>query len=641
MSTKTTFKRVALVAVAALGLGTAVVAPANAALIYVEGSFSRAAFVAPTSTGSINSEATAIFNLGGACSNAGASGGDTIIVQQTYYVAIVSAPSTSNLAANSVFSKPDGANDYDTTVPTGYTQVNGTAFTIGSQDFGTGQDYAARVMGECTNNSTAMSVFAKIRFTPDKAGTYVIAAIPADNSASRATATWTVTVAAKAAASSTSTTSVASPANAGGGDDTDGVYGPMAANTTNIASIAVTASNGATTGALSNSDALAKSATISGPGLMSWDGGTTKGRAVSSLKGTLAQTLLVYGDGTAGKATITITDGGFTKTETIVFYGSVATVTMKANETVLPLAGNPNANNGDITNTVGAAKITVTDANGSPVPGQNVYLVSSDRAVYDLNYTLAGATDATGSITVDMNGGLTAGSFTVTATTNASSTATTGKTASAVSFRVSDGKPTLVKLTINGSSAAELAKTSRWTSIVTLSNAAGVLPKGCYNVATNSTTTPNAEGTFNAIFPGVAGGQFGMWWSEQVCVEKDGSYRSADNSYYLAESSGPAVRVTGGKTGITFDIATLTVSGDAAVSAAQDAAAEATDAANAATDAANAAAEAADAATAAAQDAADAVAALSVQVSEMVDALKKQITALTNLVIKIQKKVKA
>jgi methyl-accepting chemotaxis protein len=72
-----------------------------------------------------------------------------------------------------------------------------------------------------------------------------------------------------------------------------------------------------------------------------------------------------------------------------------------------------------------------------------------------------------------------------------------------------------------------------------------------------------------------------------------------------------------------------------------DAAAEATDAANAATDAANAAAEAADAATAAAQDASDAVAALSTQVAEMIGALKKQITALTNLVIKIQKKVKA
>jgi hypothetical protein len=75
--------------------------------------------------------------------------------------------------------------------------------------------------------------------------------------------------------------------------------------------------------------------------------------------------------------------------------------------------------------------------------------------------------------------------------------------------------------------------------------------------------------------------------------------------------------------------------------AAADAAAEATDAANAATDAANAAAEAADAATAAAQDAADAVAALSTQVATYISNLRKQITALTNLVIKIQKKVNA
>jgi len=75
--------------------------------------------------------------------------------------------------------------------------------------------------------------------------------------------------------------------------------------------------------------------------------------------------------------------------------------------------------------------------------------------------------------------------------------------------------------------------------------------------------------------------------------------------------------------------------------AAADAAAEATDAANAATDAANAAAEAADAATAAAQDAADAVAALSAQVASLISGLKSQLTALTNLVIKIQKKVKA
>jgi flagellin-like hook-associated protein FlgL len=64
--------------------------------------------------------------------------------------------------------------------------------------------------------------------------------------------------------------------------------------------------------------------------------------------------------------------------------------------------------------------------------------------------------------------------------------------------------------------------------------------------------------------------------------------------------------------------------------------------ADAAAGVAQAAADAAaEATTAAAQDAADAVAALSTSVAAMINALKKQITSLTNLVVKIQKKVRA
>jgi trimeric autotransporter adhesin len=121
---------------------------------------------------------------------------------------------------------------------------------------------------------------------------------------------------------------------------------------------------------------------------------------------------------------------------------------------------------------------------------------------------------------------------------------------------------------------------------------------------------------------------------------------AGNNAFDAATSAGEAADAATAAAEQAGEDATAaaTAAGEAAVAAAeaaQEAAAEATDAANAATDAANASAEAADAATAAAQDAADAVAVLSTQVSEMVSALKKQITALTNLVIKIQKKVKA
>ena len=91
-----------------------------------------------------------------------------------------------------------------------------------------------------------------------------------------------------------------------------------------------------------------------------------------------------------------------------------------------------------------------------------------------------------------------------------------------------------------------------------------------------------------------------------------------------------------GVNSVTVEVAATTGATDAV-----DAANEATDAANAATDAANAAAEAADAATAAAQDAQAAVAELATQVAALIAGIKAQITTLTNLVIKIQKKVKA
>jgi hypothetical protein len=90
----------------------------------------------------------------------------------------------------------------------------------------------------------------------------------------------------------------------------------------------------------------------------------------------------------------------------------------------------------------------------------------------------------------------------------------------------------------------------------------------------------------------------------------------------------------------TKPTATFSVS-NPSIDAATDAANEAAQAASDATDAALAAADAADAATTKAQEAVDAVATLSAQVSKLITALKAQITTLTNLVIKIQKKVKA
>jgi trimeric autotransporter adhesin len=177
--------------------------------------------------------------------------------------------------------------------------------------------------------------------------------------------------------------------------------------------------------------------------------------------------------------------------------------------------------------------------------------------------------------------------------------------------------------------------------------------------STTATGTTNALGLADFAITGgdavvrVATSAPGVVPADQTCAaagKVDCPEIAADAVSFTATTVGTA---TTGETGVgaTFapagtNSATADVVGAASalegtVAAAADAAAEATDAANAATDAANAAAEAADAATAAAQDAADAVAALSTQVTELVSALRKQITSLTNLVIKIQRKVRA
>jgi hypothetical protein len=173
----------------------------------------------------------------------------------------------------------------------------------------------------------------------------------------------------------------------------------------------------------------------------------------------------------------------------------------------------------------------------------------------------------------------------------------------------------------------------------------------------------------DSTYEGAGGSVNGIFWNTTtVPVYSSSSFQPFNSSETITTLSGVATKelylpavsgtVTGAWTlagkagaGVTTGAIDKTITGSAValsiavtnpgVDAATDAANEATDAANAATDAALAAADAADAATAAAQDASDAVAALSATVAKLVASLKAQITSLTNLVIKIQKKVRA
>jgi len=127
-------------------------------------------------------------------------------------------------------------------------------------------------------------------------------------------------------------------------------------------------------------------------------------------------------------------------------------------------------------------------------------------------------------------------------------------------------------------------------------------------------------------------------------IATDASSNAAD----AIDAANLAAEAADAATAAAQDVADAVAAVAEQVTAAQDISTEATEAANAATDAANAAAEAADNAGSVAQEAVDAaneavasVTALGTQLATFAASVKAQITTLTNLVVKIQKKVKA
>jgi hypothetical protein len=358
--------------------------------------------------------------------------------------------------------------------------------------------------------------------------------------------------------------------------------------------------------------------TVAGPGYLTYSSATTagsKGKTYTELStdgdvNYLQKSFFLVSDGTLGTSTITFTAGGVTlATRTVNFVGPLASLSVARAATFggssFPVATN-----------TGAYVVTAKDANGIVLPNTPVYAFSGTPATGTINTSVT--TGATGTASFDFVGlaagttAITFGNASTAATSTITATATaevTGSTATTVTFTTDKtdyqpGEKVTLTITAKDANGKPVADGARVLLATITSNVA------IGTVALSTTTTLlNGVATQTFFAPATTG------------------------SFTISGTKGAAaladpVSVTAA---VTNDVA----------QAAVDAAAEAIDAANAATDAANAAAEAADAATAAAQDAADAVAALSVSVAAMIDALKKQITSLTNLVIKIQKKVKA
>ncbi len=638
MSTKTTIKRVALVAVAAMGFGLLSVVPSQARTQADTLSISAAtASIVAGDTITASSPSVTLAFMADSLST------DSMTV--TAY--LMAAPATST--AIPLLYVSDTSNAKVSSSAVGYTEL-AAGESITTQ--------IAHVWAKTTAPGT-VSAKLKIGLSSDKGltgtlvtGDYkvrVVASVGAGGGTAVSTAQ-DVTITVKA---NPVTDTVATSATV--------VIGGLAAkdSITSTTDEAVTASKtlfaaadsavAVISVALKNANGSAVTAEsytayiTSGPGTLSSgsaskriagiDATTGRGRLISVKNG---DGVGVWPDGTSGVTTIQILSaaGAVLATKTMTFVGSVDKIVATAAKTVIGQRAES-----------AVVSFRAYDSAGVEIKsGLTANLVSATVATVSNSYTACGTTYSTTTYWTCSATGVAAGTVNLTVTTNASATDTTGKTSNAVSVRVGGTTTQLSDVIVAFDKATyapgELAKIT-----ITPVDAAGlVLADDTYTVFSSALTPDyqfgSASDSFSALLKAQNGGQTGVTAGTGTVAGV------ATLSVYMPISEGTvtvsyktaaAVGSTAGLLARTITAVVSSTSGSAAIEAANAAQASA----DAATDAANAAAESADAATAAAQDAAQAVADLATQVADLIASLKAQLTALTALVVKIQKKVKA
>jgi hypothetical protein len=610
MSTKTTFKRVALVAVAALSLGVLAAVPSQATV-----SANSLTLSSPTSTQLTDETSTATAAVA-TLSFLNSTLGDTVSVTAYLMSAPAGNTKTPVLQVAETSSATVG-NTAGAVTDVGYQNTTQVAYVSGT--------------------SAPASVTAKWKVYMNSAtvaGTYVIKLVPAVHAGGGVInvdgVTLTITVGTnpatdKVAASATSIITTAADTQT----TTDAVVTWPKAVVANAeaAVIKVGLLNAAGVATVGESF----TATVSGPGLLAQAAPSNNinvaavGRAITVVAGNF---VTVYPDGSSGVSTVTISSaaGKVLATETLTFYGDATTATATVVKPIIAAAGSQNA-----------ILVNLKDAAGTTVSEDTTfYVTSSDTAKISGAYT-ATASAIKYSTTNGTLGagylipltGVAAGTANITVGTKSSATATTGVNAPAVAVRVGSATPASISVSLDKTAYIPGEKA---TLTVVVKDADGLAL---------------ADGTYADIFAtgGIVADYTLGAGSDTTTATNVVNFASGVKTFTLYMPITESDVKFSWTTGTGLATANDSVAGSTTVNvssssgaAAIDAANEATDAANAATDAALAAADAADAATAAAEDASAAVAKLAKSVNTALANLKKQITSLTALVNKLLRK---
>jgi hypothetical protein len=639
MSTKTTFKRIALVAVAALGFGVLSVAPSQAdvsglvvtvtngtgAIAELKSDSTTAATIKVQFLGLAASESVTVeivraaaLPAGGAIDNAGLF--FTESTTSTSTAPTVDTATVLDTATVGVFNRQAAI-------------VVGNNFRVKAPATGTNGTYSVTMKYSLGETDTAGSDIV--------AGTYSFNAIVKSNQDGVKTDVipFNIVVAAAPVAAAKVPAAGSATAYLHAGNTAYPAAGQLADSAT-AGSFVIGTKIG--TIQVKNMDAalaLAKdtmTVTMTGSGFLNVTTPSVLTARSFEIANAESFTADIMPDGTSGTGTITIkTAAGASFVKTVTFFDTKPAKVTAAVEKAFIKAGT--------TQVDGVFAVTVLDGSNNPITNATITAAPTDTAT-----TVGGAADCTGGYDATDKvyycgvKGLSSTKFgpvayTITAaggtpsvkvTTSATVTFADSVATKAVLSGPATGAPgaeveyTITLTEKNGYPVAD-QKYGESTSLlfaksVTTGFDSSMLPFGA--AATDSFTSVSGVITSKAKLP-IAGTA-----TLTLTLVGDG----------LQTLSTDAIDKTIGKT-------VLTVSTDVAnpgVDAATDAAVDALDAANAATDAALAAAEAADAATSAAQEASDAVAALSETVTKLIAGLQSQIKSLAAVVARIAKQTK-
>jgi len=602
MSNKTSFKRIALVVVAAVGLGVVATGPSNATVQ----AGSTLSIASSTATLVAGSGETATATVTGTFTSV--TGPDSMIV-----TAVQTSGAASGFGTAEWRLLTQGAPASDSSNALNFTRVSGT-----TMNFDARPDRA---------------VSATWRFdvkSPTVAGTYVWTFYPSFNAAlasgasAPAPVTFTLTVTAantKPAAAQSSvwlTNSGATSFLPNLGDSTIVVTAGTGVNAVGMISWQQRNSDSSTASFVAQESVTA---VLSGVGLLATTGQpSTRAGAVTAA---FNETITVFSDGRGGTATITLTTTTMTTwaTKTVTFFGTPTSATLSAIVGKVSKTGIDSAT---------ALRVGIKDANqANYTTAYPMYVHSSDTRVVS-NGVCAGGTVSVGATTgwgsCSLSGlvgdsGTTKIKVANFAFESTTAQQTAGFVTAEVDIRVV-GAPKTVKATFNKASytpGEQATVTLTWTDglgqvVDSHTTLAGALAAGGldYNVGTDVTDTIITFGagvkTYTYTMP------------------------STGQKVTLSYTGGAGLAGTQ-----TADSVTVTVVDPAeeAANSALDAAQEATDAAIAATDAAVLAQESADAAAVAAEAAAETAAEAAEAAKAAVDAVTKLSAEVTKLLTQL------